>query len=147
LNHAIYFITDGDSAPPAGLWRTNGTAAGTWLVKGGHFNELVTAGGSLYLIDPRLWRSDGTTAGTKVVGSFDDSLNLTAVGSYVCFAGENPFQNEWRLWASNGTTTGTHQVRAWPGHDSMSARAVVGSRLYFAANDGSHGNELWKYSP
>ena len=83
LNHAIYFMTDD------GLWRTDGTAVGTGLIKSGTFYELVAAGGNVYFGGPDLWRSDGTAAGTKLVGSFDDAMNFTAVGSYVCFAGEN----------------------------------------------------------
>jgi len=151
MNHAIYFISQGDEAPPAGLWRTDGTAAGTWLVKDGYYPlSLVTAGGRLYFLDGTdIWRSDGTTAGTQNLGEFGtvEPRELTAVGTYVCFAETNGFVSWWQLWASNGTVAGTHQARQWPVKGGLSYRAVAGSLLFFTANDGTYGNELWRYSP
>jgi ELWxxDGT repeat protein len=53
------------------------------------------------------------------------------------------------LWRSDGTTLGTYPVRdLCPGSCgsrfwSRSPLAAVGDRVYFAANDGVHGLELW----
>jgi len=41
----------------------------------------------------------------------------------------------------------THQARQWPVKGGLSHRAVAGSRLFFTANDGTYGNELWRYGP
>jgi len=149
MNHAIYFLEESDSSAISGLWQTNGTPAGTGIIKIGYFYELVTSGGRLYFIDTGLWRSDGTTGGTKDLGEFGsvEPRNLTAVGSYVCFAETNFYVDWWHLWASSGTVSTTHQVGQWPNNAAMYTRAAVGSRLYFAANDGAHGNELWSYTP
>jgi ELWxxDGT repeat protein len=50
------------------------------------------------------------------------------------------------LWASDGTAAGTHMVKdIWPGPGSSSPNRfkIVGSKLFFDANDSIHGTELW----
>lgn len=54
------------------------------------------------------------------------------------------------LWETDGTATGTHQVAdISPGTGSSNPQHmfVLGDTLYFMANDGTHGYELWKYTP
>jgi ELWxxDGT repeat protein len=148
LNHAIYFSSNG-------LWRTNGTAAGTTLISGGALRDLTSAAGRIFFIrgsqpevaDDHLWVSDGTRAGTRDVGQFGmDPGGLVGVGGYLCFfAGYTT--NSPQLWQSNGTSAGTHLVKTWPVGDTGLPAVAINSRLYFAANDGTRGNELWKYTP
>ncbi|HSK76603.1 MAG TPA: ELWxxDGT repeat protein [Thermoanaerobaculia bacterium] len=98
------------------LWKSDGTAAGTVLLKdvfpgpqGSGLSELRTAAGRLYFSahDGRhgfeLWRTDGTAEGTRLV------QDLAPLG-----ASSNPSQ-----------------------------LTVVGDRLFFVADDGAFGRELW----
>nr|NCR87403.1 hypothetical protein [Microcystis aeruginosa K13-05] len=152
------------------LWKSDGTAAGTVLVKdirpGGLRSEprnLTAVGSTLYFTaddgvnGTELWKSDGTAAGTVLVkdilpGAFSSYPgNLTAVGSTLFFtAGDGV--NGTELWKSDGTAAGTVLVRdirpgsygSYSYSSSPRYLTAVGSTLYFTANDGLNGFELWK---
>lgn len=107
-----------------------------------------------------LWRSDGTAAGTVMV---KDILPGTASGSPGFQAYFNGFYvwnevlyftaddgvhgNE--LWRSDGTADGTYLLKDMntTGNNTNSQFAcnfaAYNGKLYFKGNDGSHGNELW----
>jgi ELWxxDGT repeat protein len=54
------------------------------------------------------------------------------------------------LWRSDGTTAGTKLVRdIKPGAKGSGTRNLtnVGGTLFFDADDGRHGTELWKAVP
>lgn len=99
------------------LWKTDGTTAGTVLVKdidpygdSSYPDELFDAGGTLYF---------------RARDHADDH----------------------ELWKSDGTADGTVQVAdIYPGSDGSYPQSFAfdGRTLYFSANDGSHGYELWK---
>ncbi|HEX5718309.1 MAG TPA: ELWxxDGT repeat protein [Thermoanaerobaculia bacterium] len=145
------------SSPEAGceLWRTDGTAAGTVLVKdilpgpdNSVPNQFAVAGGQLYFftVDPGgagLWRSDGTAAGTTFLHSFPVNTprrNLTAAGSRVFFIADQ--FGEQRLWTSDGTAAGTKQLAAFA---ELKPRLFqeIGGIFYFLADDGG-GIDLWR---
>ena len=82
LDGAAYFSAGGGGGPTGEeLWRTDGTGAGTRLVKdiypgteGSWPAEITVLGGKLLFratdggpYDYALWESDGTAAGTKLV--------------------------------------------------------------------------------
>jgi ELWxxDGT repeat protein len=155
----------GTASNHRGLWRSDGTAAGTVLVK--EFPGLDAAsetplsmtaiGGRLWFAaDDGLhgyepWTSDGTAAGTAMVKDIipgrDGSLpsRFTAAGERVFFKatdGEHGFE----LWQSDGTAAGTRMVQdiaPLAGSSHPDQLTVVGDRLFFAANDGPSGRELW----
>ena len=148
------------------LWKSDGTAAGTVRVKDinpGASNSdpqwLTAVGSTLFFTaaDPvngsQVWRTDGTDAGTVRLTSLHDPFQLTTVGSTLLFWGRSD-DTGWELWKSDGTSSGTVLVKdinpgvagsvgseiQWqPGN-----RLVVGSTLYFHADDGVHGAEIWK---
>jgi ELWxxDGT repeat protein len=117
----------------AGLWVTDGTAAGTHEVTGGVspagmtvFNGEVlfegdNGGGAL-----GLWVTDGTAAGTHVLavsgaspfGLFsDDPPDFTIFNGQVLFSGvDNSFQQG--LWVTDGTAAGTHEITGISGTTS-----------------------------
>jgi ELWxxDGT repeat protein len=134
-----------------GLWRSNGTAAGTGLVTGLTGIAYPTAlGNVLYLaasdgVHAGLWRSDGTTAGTTLVKELSGqnicgsaSCYLTNVAGTLYFAAmHGPVAS---LWRSDGTGAGTVPVK-----DGVSAYELtaVGRTLYFVTRDYSD-SWLWR---
>ena len=95
-----------------------------------------------------LWKSDGTAAGTVLVkdiypGSGNSfarfSVNLTNVGGTLFFTA-NDGVNGTELWKSDGTAAGTVLVKDInPGSSSSYPRYLtnVGGTLFFTANDGT----------
>jgi ELWxxDGT repeat protein len=136
---ALYFIAG--NANGGGLWKTDGTLAGTKIVEHltyvGFGAPITVADGQLYFLlgDADLWASDGSTAGTrKIKRVFDRSTGfytaepfLVAVGDRVFFAGADQKHGE-ELWISDGTSAGTGLVKdIWPGGQS--------SLIFFGAAD------------
>jgi ELWxxDGT repeat protein len=95
-----------------GLWRSDGTRAGSHLVRrSSGVSELTDVAGRLFFIGPRrgslsrLWTSDGTRAGTVLLHEFDgEPTELTAVGD-ACSSGSGA-KSGTRLLASCGRATG-----------------------------------------
>src|SRR5207248_1354608 len=121
------FFAANDGVHGTELWTSDGTAAGTVLVKdinpgssSSYPYSLTAVNGKLFFTandgvhGQELWRSDGTAAGTSLGKDINpgttlvEDINLAGIGS-------NPDQ----LVGSNGTP-------------------------FFAADDGVHGRELWK---
>ncbi|RCJ42063.1 hypothetical protein A6770_35235 [Nostoc minutum NIES-26] len=161
VNGILYFNV-GDK-----LWKSDGTEAGTVLVKDIYGRLLTNLNDTLYFFAGdatsgiQLWKSDGTEAGTVVVKDInitDISNNLTQVnGTLYFFAYDSTHGNE--LWKSDGTAQGTVLVKDInPGSGSSTNDYIpdssfssysnelidVGGTLYFTANDGTRGIELWR---
>jgi ELWxxDGT repeat protein len=163
VNGTVYFIPS-DSVNGSELWKSDGTAAGTVLVKdirpGANSSQVrfrTNVNGTLYFsanngIDGvELWKSDGTAAGTilvKDVPGFDTGSNpsqLTNLNGTLYFSGWD-FVGGFELWKSDGTSAGTVLVKdVFPGTAFSSITDVtnVNGTLYFNANDGVNGEEVW----
>ena len=140
----LYFAND------AALWKTNGTASGTIPISNGGVSFLTTAGGRLYFTrGSHLWKSDGTAIGTLDVGQFGTQWpsELVDVGGTLCFIESDWDANTWSLWESNGTASTTYSVKSFVAPPDEFQRTAMNGRLYFAADDGTHGVELWSYTP
>jgi ELWxxDGT repeat protein len=159
LGGIAYFMA-GTPTLPGGLWRSDGTTAGTVLVKyfwSGGSSYLTNVGGTLFLAADdahgrELWKSDGTAAGTVLVkdicpGSDNSSpSNFTNVGGTLFFTANDGTHGP-ELWKSDGTATGTVLVKdilAGTGSSNIKYPTAVGGTLFFQANDGAHSVELWK---
>ncbi len=106
-----------------------------------------------------LWTSDGTNAGTFMVrniapGNQSAIIILAARGNFALFFA-NDGVNGSELWKSDGTFAGTSLIKdIFPGTSSsfvsnFAARSQatlssLGNQVYFAANDGIHGQEIWR---
>ena len=108
------------------LWVTDGTPAGTRLVKD---------------INP-----------SPVFGSYgsSDPLGLTPFGDKMAFFARDGSLG-FELWISDGTEAGTQMVKdIYPGNRSaidavrFEGMVALDSLLIFQANDGLHGKELWR---
>ena len=163
MNGTLFFSAD-DGASGAELWRSDGTAAGTVLVK--DINRAMSSAptslkgvnGTLYFAAGdgvngyELWKSDGTAAGTVLVrdirpgsGSSFPSALIELNGMLLLRADDGV--NGGELWKSDGTSAGTVLVKNIDGVGASSTPSLptdVGGTLFFRANDGVHGVELWK---
>ena len=135
------------------LWRTDGTVAGTSVVKAGEAaGPMAAAGNKVFFAGSSdftsvLGMSDGTATGTIHLRSFDTlgPRLLTAAGGKVFFlAGVG---GEEQLWVSDGTTAGTRAVSHFAASQPLFRTRwlkAIGSAVYFLADDGEHGTELWR---
>lgn len=150
------------------LWKSNGTGAGTKQLTIGATDLIDDApleltpfkNGIMFTTayTSPLWKSNGTRAGTKALTTEVDGAGwLEAAGSTLVFTGTvlesgmvaavPPHDTE--LWATDGTSAGTHLVMDInPAGDSIPRDlTAVGNGVFFTANDGTHGRELWRYIP
>ena len=190
FNDQLYFTAnDGENGNE--LWVSDGTTEGTSLLvdidpgtnegyyysspRGSYASNFIEFNDRLYFTanneenGNELWVSDGTTEGTSLLidinpgesGSnyysfpqssfasnfieFDDRLYFTA----------NDGENGTELWVSDGTTEGTNLLKdinpnsnegynySYPQSSSASNFIEFNDQLYFTANDGENGTELW----
>ena len=146
------------------LWYSDGTAAGTlplaYLPSG--TREKYVVGNLLYFTafnaagDFLLWRSDGTPSGTIPLKAFPPYGPLTwaQAGNRLFYEGIESITDPRgaELWTSDGSAAGTVLVKdIAPGPDGSQFAgrsrvnwAAIGNTLYFTADDGSSGMELWK---
>ncbi|GAB3916881.1 ELWxxDGT repeat protein [Larkinella terrae] len=164
LNGKILFSAN-DGVNGFELWKSDGTAAGTVLVKdinpgAGSSSpvRMIVVNGVLYFAASNgtagveLWKSDGTTAGTVMVkdiraGALDSTPAwMTDVNGTLYFRANNGINGS-EVWKSNGTEAGTvlvKDINYGIGEANPQYLTNVNGTLFFKANNGSSGLELWK---
>ena len=121
---------------------------------------LTAVGNTLFFVaidethGDELWRSDGTEAGTEMVkdifpGKFNSHPEyLTNLNGTLFFRASDGIHGE-ELWRSDGTEAGTVMVKdIFPGSGGSTGVygldwVVFDGKIFFIANDGVHGDELW----
>jgi ELWxxDGT repeat protein len=161
----LLFFNAGDGTTGNELWVTDGTTAGTRLVKdiyvGGDSNPVGFKGlnGYVYFTADdgngngvELMRTDGTDAGTTLVKDIydgplgSDISSFTRLGDYLYFRADNGSSIGVELYRTDGTRSGTTLVKdIQPGAigSDPGLFTPLGDMLYFAA-DGPSGWELWR---
>jgi ELWxxDGT repeat protein len=154
-----------------GLWKSDGTAAGTAAVKGAAEGlsipataDFTVAGSTVYFQGKgadgyELWKTDGTASGTVQVkdirvgpgGSYVEQLTNVAGKLYFVARDGNAGGKE--LWQSDGTDAGTYLVKDirsgldasnYPNGSNPANLVGLNGVLFFTADDGVHGRELWR---
>jgi ELWxxDGT repeat protein len=122
----FFFGAYSDSEMGFVLWRSDGTAGGTYSLSGPeHPQNIIELNGfvvfSAYTDDKgtELWRSDGTQQGTYLVKDINPGPN-TSIPSFLPYSGllnnrvffsatDGVHGNE--AWVSDGTSTGTYMIK------------------------------------
>ena len=169
VNGTLFFTANnGALSQGEELWKSDGTAAGTVMVKdikpgqrGSGPGRLTNVGGTLFFFADdgsglALWKSDGTEAGTVRVkdlwpgaeGYLPQEEEMAAVGSTLYFIFDDGVTGK-ELWKSDGTEAGTGPVKDInPGPEkAVDGRlAVAGDTLYFMANATFNSSDLASYA-
>jgi ELWxxDGT repeat protein len=147
------------------LWRTNGTAAGTVLVKdinpgfeSSGPSDFAVVNNTLFFsahtpdLGTEIWKSDGTGAGTVLL----KDINPTFRGSYPSslrefhgrlFFNANDLDNGTQLWRSDGTTAGTVIASDFaPGFTGtiLADFVPLGCLTFFTGFGATGGLEQWR---
>lgn len=144
------------------LYKTDGTEAGTVIVKDSiRANAVVALDNKLIIFalyeNCGIWVSDGTTAGTNLIYSniriandFNQAWKVWNNKLYFYGGPCDGFLDNCEVWVTNGTTAGTARLKdIWPGESSgihinyYSNFTEYNNKLYFTANDSTHGTEWW----
>lgn len=150
------------------LWKSDGTAAGTVMVKeittgaaGTTFSRLTVLDGKIYFTaysaasGVELWRSDGTAAGTVVFKDINPGTgssapqDLTVCGNYIYFSADDGTAGR-ELWRTDGTVAGTVLVSDIVAGSGSSNPAdffwhPTLESVFFSAYTPANGVELWEY--
>ena len=173
FNGQLFFQANGgdqmanpSTATGAELWKSDGTEAGTQLVKDiepGFFGStpmrLTPVGDTLYFTaQGHLWKTDGTTAGTVQVEDASGRLmtaGLTDIDGKLLFWSGNNNEHGLEPWTTDGTAACTRQIQdIAPGAASSATifplgkvmAATAGQKVVFSADNGQAGTELWTLS-
>lgn len=145
------------------LWKTDGTAEGTTLVRKfpEHFGVISSAAvvGShlVFIVDDGIhgqepWITDGTDEGTHLLRDIQPSYrrdpgSLFSAGGLAYFVAETTEHGR-ELWQTDGTAGGTvltADVHRGAASSDPENFALAGDTLYFTAVTREHGRELWAY--
>jgi ELWxxDGT repeat protein len=164
FNGALYFKTYDYDSGSQFLWKTDGTEPGTQPIAGTPetipgFNGFGVLGAELIfssldsgLTTTRLWKTNGTDPAVQFA-------SREGVGGYTFrfAAGKAFFQLDngstgSELWVTNGTDAGTFLLKdinettteGSPYGSFPYGFTALGSEVFFVADDGVHGEELWK---
>jgi len=150
------------------MWKTDGTVAGTQLVKdfvtGGVFGSpilITNLNGVLFISTTsslangyELWKSDGTTSGTVFLKDINPGTANSYVSSFTSYDGKIIFSadngaNGKEIWKTDTTAVGTkllYDINPGSGDSNPNFYTPFNNTLLFIATD-VNGTELWELPP
>ncbi|MDP4254282.1 MAG: hypothetical protein Q8938_09770 [Bacteroidota bacterium] len=150
FNGALYFIAN-DGIAGAELWRSDGTRAGTVLLKdiapgpapGNPRDFFINNNLLFFTAYGNLWKTDGTTEGTVMVKEIypghDSYPSGYAVMNGIIYYHAVDSAHGTKEWRSDGTASGTYMVPFInPGN-----LTVCNGLIYFVGSSNQNGTELW----
>lgn len=165
MNNDIYFTSDNGTGAGYGFWKSDGTVAGTILLKPdfsagtspGNYavlNNKLYFNGSDFIYGSELWVTDGTPAGTKILKNINTNdgggvqsngapFNMQVFNNKIYFTADDGIYGA-ELWVTDGTTAGTQMVKdlLQGSTGSIPSRGTVyNGALYVTCYQTS---ELWK---
>lgn len=165
FNNEAYFPITFSGSNTSYLAKSDGTTSNITLLKVvSEASNFIEFNGNLYFTGyytdgKELWKTDGTANGTvmvKDINQFGNAITtsefpykITKTSQFLFFVANDGINGN-QLWKSDGTPNGTVIVKNINSpndainSDSYSDFLVVNETLYFTANDGINGLELWK---
>jgi ELWxxDGT repeat protein len=165
-NGVLHFLAR--DATGVRFWESNGQSEGTLPVSSvipdlQNVGPVLDVDGRLFFVGAKgsitqeLWTSDRTVAGTTFLkdirpGSSSSQIsNMTGMDGLLYFTANDGVHGI-ELWRSNGTASGTVMVRDirigsvqdQPGSSDPQELTPINGVLYFTADDGKNGVELWR---
>jgi ELWxxDGT repeat protein len=162
-----YFAAD-DGLHGSELWRSDGTAGGTFMVKDinpgtatSNVTDITVSGGKIFFSATDgtnvqgIWVTDGTAQGTQLVtdisayGSLNPTYLTDVNGVLYFFADENLGYysvSAAQLWKSDGTATGTVLINDfYTNNYSSGGRSItnVNGHVFFSLLNGGYADELY----
>ncbi|QXP78698.1 MULTISPECIES: ELWxxDGT repeat protein [Winogradskyella] len=152
------------------LWVTDGTITGTSFFadlnysNSSNSSKFTNVGGDLFFrargteYGNQLFKSDGTESGTQIVkdinpgyNCIDDPSEMKEINGILYFSAIDGTHG-YELWRSDGTDSGTFMVKdirtgnqsSMQNYNDQQKFTVLNDILYFNANDGINGFELWR---
>jgi ELWxxDGT repeat protein len=149
MNGVLYF-TATEGIDKQALWKTDGTEAGTVLIKYVTINQIKNINNTLFFSgtgDPvnSLWKSDGTVDGTvmlKTTGALSLLTDVNGVAMFYSLAGG---LTNVKIWKSDGTVDGTEAIKTINVTGGVIGYFInVNGTLFFVAPHPTGGTEIWK---
>jgi ELWxxDGT repeat protein len=163
VNNGLYYVTARDNEHGYEVWRSDGTEAGTYMLKdinpdqssyNSPFGFIAVGNQVFFMADDsihgyELWVTDGSTAGTKLVLDILPGVQGSGISKFAVLHDKLYFISSHagvgrKLWVSDGTETGTHVINIGTTEViSNNGLVAFNDHLIFTAREDYLNSEPW----